>query len=300
MEPKRSIFHSLPLVAAASLIIGLLMGVALKSNRGGNPAINKINEIFEIIGENYVDNVDFDSLVERTLPEMLRNLDPHSAYIPASERIAASRELEGSFYGIGIQFQMMNDTLYILEVISGGASEKAGILPGDRLVEVDGENIAGVGVSEDRIFSLLRGQKDTPVQVKILRHNSPKLLTFDLIRGEVPVSPIDASYIINDSIGYIRLGKFSENTYYKVQRNRQDNADGGFFQQEQQRAVHPAAGEGNQTEDQGQQTDHRVIDVMIDFDFSDPHTFSLLFLPRKPVGLTSRMMISTENSMASV
>lgn len=213
MEPKRSIFHSLPLVAAASLIIGLLMGVALKSNRGGNPAINKINEIFEIIGENYVDNVDFDSLVERTLPEMLRNLDPHSAYIPASERIAASRELEGSFYGIGIQFQMMNDTLYILEVISGGASEKAGILPGDRLVEVDGENIAGVGVSEDRIFSLLRGQKDTPVQVKILRHNSPKLLTFDLIRGEVPVSPIDASYIINDSIGYIRLGKFSENTY---------------------------------------------------------------------------------------
>lgn len=213
MSQNRKYLYWLPIVAAVFLVVGLWMGRALDSNTRGNSAMQKISEIFEIIGENYVDEVDLDSLVELTLPEMLRNLDPHSAYISAADRIAAERELEGSFYGIGIQFQMVNDTLYILEVINGGASEAAGILPGDKMIEVDGKNIAGVNITENEIFSLLRGEKDTPVKVTVKRHNSAKPLTFDLIRGEVPVSPIDASYIINDSIGYIRLGKFSENAY---------------------------------------------------------------------------------------
>ncbi len=212
MEHNRQL-RWLPLVAACSLVVGLLLGIALKPNRSGNPALNKLNEIFDIIGKDYVETVDFDSLVELTLPEMLSNLDPHSVYIPASDRVTNDRELEGSFYGIGIQFQMMNDTLCVLEVISGGASETAGILPGDRMIEVDSTVIAGVEMPDEKIISMLRGEKDTQVQVKIKRSNSAQLLTFDLIRGEVPVSPIDASYIINDSIGYIRLSKFSENTY---------------------------------------------------------------------------------------
>lgn len=213
MEQKHNRFHVLPLVASVALVAGLLMGIALKPKVNDHPSIEKLDEIFRIIDNNYVDDVNFDSLVERTLPELLRNLDPHSVYIPSADRVTVNRELESSFYGIGIQFQMLNDTLCVIEVINGGAAESAGILPGDRMIEVDGESIAGVKISDERIFSLLRGEKDTPVQVKVLRHNSPNPLTFDLVRGEVPVSSIDASYIINDSIGYIRLGKFSDNTF---------------------------------------------------------------------------------------
>ncbi len=213
MSNGRKYLLALPLVAAAFLVVGLWTGVYFARSDRHAAAREKLDMVFDIIGQSYVDPVDFDSLVELAIPEMLANLDPHSAYIPASERVAANRDLEGSFYGIGIQFQMMNDTLYILEVISGGAAEEAGILPGDRIIEVDGTNIAGTGVSTDKVFGMLRGPENTQVQVKVKRNSSPKPLTFDLTRGVVPVSPIDASYIINDSIGFIRLGTFSENTY---------------------------------------------------------------------------------------
>ncbi len=203
----------LPLTAAIFLTIGLWTGRWLNDNGQENAARHKLAEVFGIIGDNYVDEVSMDSLVELTIPELLQNLDPHSVYIPADKRVAANRDLEGSFYGIGIQFQMVNDTLYIVEVISGGAAQDAGIHPGDKIVAVDDENIAGTGVTSDDIFGMLRGDEGTPVKVTIKRHNSPSLLNFNLIRSEVPVSPIDASYMLTDSIGYVRLGKFSDNTY---------------------------------------------------------------------------------------
>ena len=203
----------LPIVAVTFLIGGLWGGVYLANTGRDSIARQKLDEVFGTIEQSYVDEVGLDSLVELAIPEMLANLDPHSSYIAAADRIAANRDLEGSFYGIGIQFQMMNDTLYVVEVISGGAAEEAGILAGDRIVEVDSTNIAGKNISNEEIFSMLRGPENTNVVVKVKRNNSASLLTFDLTRGVVPVSPIDASYIINDSIGYIRLGKFSENTY---------------------------------------------------------------------------------------
>lgn len=203
----------LPIVAVSFLIGGLWGGVYLANTGRDSIARQKLDEVFGTIEQSYVDEVGLDSLVELAIPEMLANLDPHSSYIAAADRIAANRDLEGSFYGIGIQFQMMNDTLYVVEVISGGAAEEAGILAGDRIVEVDSTNIAGKNISNEEIFSMLRGPENTNVVVKVKRNNSASLLTFDLTRGVVPVSPIDASYIINDSLGYIRLGKFSENTY---------------------------------------------------------------------------------------
>ncbi len=203
----------LPAVATIFLIIGLWLGRALDGRHPDSEARQKLNEVFDIIESRYVDPVDFDSLVELTIPELLHNLDPHSSYIPADKRVAASRDLEGSFYGIGIQFQMINDTLYVLEVINGGGADEAGMQPGDRIIEVDGENIAGVNADDEHLFSLLRGEKDTHVKLGVKRHNTPGLVTFDIVRAEVPVSPIDASYMLNDSTGYIRLGKFSENTY---------------------------------------------------------------------------------------
>lgn len=210
---KRKYMLFLPVVAAVFLILGLWMGRALDNRHPDSRARQKLNEVFDVIESRYVDAVDFDSLVELTIPEVLHNLDPHSSYIPASKRVAVNRDLEGSFYGIGIQFQMLNDTLYVLEVINGGGADEAGMQPGDRVIEVDGENIAGVNADEEHLFSILRGDKDTHVKLGVKRHNAPGLVYFDIVRAEVPVSPIDASYMLNDSVGYIRLGKFSENTY---------------------------------------------------------------------------------------
>ncbi len=206
----------LPLTAAIFLIAGIALGSYISTTDTNLGARHKLNQVFDIISENYVDEVSADSLVEMALPELLKNLDPHSAYIPRSERVAVNRDLEGSFFGIGIQFQMMNDTLYVLEVISGGAAEEAGMLAGDRIIAVDGDNIAGVGVNENDIFSRLRGPEGTPVEVTVARHNSPKPLVFDLVRSQVPVSPIDASYMINDSVGFVRLSKFSDNTFVEA------------------------------------------------------------------------------------
>ena len=206
----------LPLTAAIFLIAGIALGSYISTTDTNLGARHKLNQVFDIISENYVDEVSADSLVEMALPELLKNLDPHSAYIPRSERVAVNRDLEGSFFGIGIQFQMMNDTLYVLEVISGGAAEEAGMLAGDRIIAVDGDNIAGVGVNENDIFSRLRGPEGTPVEVTVARHNSPKPLVFDLVRSHVPVSPIDASYMINDSVGFVRLSKFSDNTFVEA------------------------------------------------------------------------------------
>ena len=200
----------LPVTAAVFLIIGLWTGRYLTQTDRSEIALDKIGRVFDIIHSNYVDEIDFDSLVELTVPELLRNLDPHTVYIPAAQRTAVNRDLEGSFYGIGIQFQMLNDTLYIVEVIAGAAADDAGLLPGDK--------ITGTGITTEEVFGMLRGPRDTPVHVTVKRHNSPRPLEFDLIRGEVPVSPVDAAYMLTDTIGYIRLGKFSENTYEEFLR----------------------------------------------------------------------------------
>ncbi|MBD5232842.1 MAG: S41 family peptidase [Bacteroidales bacterium] len=213
MSDNRKYLLWLPIACTLFLIAGIWIGVYYANNDRHSAARQKLDQVFDIIEQSYVDPVDFDSLVELAIPELLSNLDPHSSYIPYDERTAANRDLEGAFSGVGIQFQMMNDTLYILEVISGGAAEQAGILPGDRIIEVDSVNIAGVEIGQDHIFDMLRGPEGTHVQLKIKRNNSPSLITFDLTRAQVPVSPIDASYIIGDTIGYIRLGKFSESTY---------------------------------------------------------------------------------------
>lgn len=210
---SRKYLYLLPFVSTLTLIAGLWTGYFLSKHDNSSQARQKLDEVFEMIQDYYVDEVSMDSLVEMTIPELLKNLDPHSAYIPAKDRVAANRDLESSFFGVGIQFQMLNDTIYIVEVISGGAAESAGILAGDRIIAVDGENITGPEVTTDDVFKRLRGEKNTEVQLTVKRHNSPKPLSFDLIRTEIPVTPIDADYMLNDSTAYIRVSKFSDNTY---------------------------------------------------------------------------------------
>jgi carboxyl-terminal processing protease len=202
-----------PLIAAAMFILGFLAGDLINRENGPTAAQKKFQTILNLVRNEYVDEVDLDSLIEKTIPSLLSNLDPHSAYIPASDLQAVNDDLDGSFSGVGVQFMIDNDTIKILEVIPGGPSEKVGLMPGDRIVKVDGEDVAGVGITNEQVFSKLRGEKNTKVQLKIKRSNSKKLLSFEITRGDIPVNTIDAAYITSPGIGYVKVNKFGRTTY---------------------------------------------------------------------------------------
>ncbi|MDE6277696.1 MAG: S41 family peptidase [Muribaculaceae bacterium] len=211
--------YMLPAITALALVAGIWIGTALSRSSDQSAARQKLNEVFDIIEESYVDEVSLDSIVDISLREILTNLDPHSVYISASERARSDRELESSFYGIGIQFQMQKDTVYVVEVITGGAAEEAGMQAGDRIVKVDGRDITGPEMTTDSVFSMLRGPEGTPVDVSVKRFNSPDLIDYRLVRVEIPVTPVDASYMLNDSTGYLKISKFSDATYPDFIRN---------------------------------------------------------------------------------
>ncbi len=211
--------YMLPAVTALALAAGIWIGMALSRSADQSAAREKINEVFDIIEAHYVDEVSLDSLVDISLHEILTNLDPHSVYISSDERERSERELESSFFGIGIQFQMQKDTVYVVEIISGGAAEAAGMQAGDRIVKMDGRDITGPQISTDSVFAMLRGPEGTPVEVSVKRYNSPELIDYELVRVEIPVTPVDAAYMLNDSTGYLKISKFSDATYPDFIRN---------------------------------------------------------------------------------
>lgn len=209
----------LPLIVAVVFVAGLWIGSALSSDKATISSVKKLGDIIGLINDEYVEPVNVDSLVEATIPQLLEKLDPHSTYIPASDLKAVNDELEGSFYGIGITFMMMNDTITILEVISGGPSEKVGIMAGDRIISANDSILSGKGLSNEKVISKLRGEKDTKVKIGIKRNSSKDLLYYDVIRGEIPITSIDASYIIEPGIGYIKVNKFGRTTYSEYLTN---------------------------------------------------------------------------------
>lgn len=202
-----------PVIAALMFILGFLAGDLINKENGPTAAQKKFQTILNIVRNEYVDEVNLDSLIEKTIPSLLTNLDPHSAYIPASDLQAVNEDLDGSFSGVGIQFMIDNDTIKVLEVITGGPSEKVGILAGDRIVKVDDTDVAGVGITNEKVLQILRGEKGSKVQLKIKRTNSKKLLTYDVTRGDIPVNTVDATYIASPGIGYIKVNKFGRTTY---------------------------------------------------------------------------------------
>lgn len=202
----------LPLLGALLAVGGMWVGYLLADGDRLSPAQEKLNTIFELIEDEYVDEVSPDSLIEMTIPELLKNLDPHSVYIPAKDFDRLGRELDGSFYGIGIQFQIMNDSICVVEVISGGPAERVGVMAGDRIIAVDGK-VIGKDVNNDDVMSMLRGDKDTKVRISVKRANSKKPIEFEIVRGEIPSVSIDAAYIMDGNIGYIRISKFAANTF---------------------------------------------------------------------------------------
>lgn len=198
----------------SSFIVLILISTSLYSqnNRGSEAVIENIQKISKAlvyIDKYYVDTINISKIVDKTISDMLDQLDPHSTYIPAEMVSEMNEPLEGSFNGIGIEFIIVKDTLTVQAPVFGGPSALVGILAGDKIVSVDGENIAGVGISNDKIFKYLRGPKGTKVELKILRQKVSDTLDFVVTRDKIPLNSLDAYYEAAPGVLYMKLGKFA-------------------------------------------------------------------------------------------
>jgi carboxyl-terminal processing protease len=209
----------IPVLIAVSVVLGIMIGYRLTSNSGNNlPLISKsskLEAIIDLIQNAYVDSISTDTLVEKTIPQLLKNLDPHTAYIPAKEMVEVEEEMRGNFGGIGVQFSIQNDTVMVVDVISGGPSSKLGILAGDRIVSVNDTTLVGAGLKNEKVLSKLRGEKGTKVKVGIKRKGFRELIPFDITRGDIPIYSVDVSYMIDAETGYIKVSRFAEQTYHE-------------------------------------------------------------------------------------
>ena len=217
MDKNKRLTVWLPVIIAASIALGIFIGNHYLSISQGKKRSyssgNKINAILDIIDEQYVDTVSMSKLVESTIPKIFSELDPHSVYIPVEDASVVNEELEGSFSGIGVSFNMQTDTILVISVISGGPAEKAGLLPFDRIISINDSIFSGKKKNQGEIMKTLRGAKNSTVKLGVQRGNSPELLYFDVTRGDVPVNSVDVSYEAAKGIGYIKVSKFARNTY---------------------------------------------------------------------------------------
>jgi carboxyl-terminal processing protease len=212
----------LPIILSLVLISGVWIGYMLSSRvyagtsfgKSNQASTNdKINSLLEYIEYQYVDTINKKDLVEKTVTSMLQSLDPHSAYIAASEFESVNEPLEGNFDGIGVEFNIIRDTIRVITPVEGGPSEKIGIRAGDKLIKVEGKNVAGVKITNKQVFEKLRGKSGTIVAVTILRSGIKKPLEFKITRDAIPLYSLDADYMISQDIGYIKISKFAATTY---------------------------------------------------------------------------------------
>lgn len=201
------------LAVAAGILIGATMAGGDNSTNNLISSYLKFKDILTYVQRDYVDEVDTDELVEIAITKMLEELDPHSVYIPAEELEMAKADLEGEFEGIGIEFNIFKDTIYVVSPLSGGPSEAVGLMSGDKIVKVDGETVAGIGIDNMDVMELLRGPKGSTVEVSVKRRNADKLLNFTITRDKIPQESVEASYMVDDEIGYIKISRFAATTY---------------------------------------------------------------------------------------
>jgi len=211
---QKSQMYLIPLLMGIALAIGLWLGTFFIKDGGPSDPItentNKFNTILEYIEDNYVDSVDHNLLIESSIEGMILKLDPHSAYIPARDLGAVNEQLDGNFGGVGIRFLIHDDTLVATHILPGSPSEQAGMIPGDRLIAVDDTIIANVDLTNERVMQLLKGERGSEVKVTISRKG--KKTDLAIIRGNIPVSSIDASIMLNKEVGFIKLNSFTTNS----------------------------------------------------------------------------------------
>jgi len=202
-----------PLVFALILVAGIWLGKSLDFGDYGKGEANKFNLVLEQLEEAYVDSINKDELIEKAVANLLKELDPHSYYIKAKDLSAINEPMEGSFDGIGVEFNLLDDTILVVAPISGGPSQRVGIQSGDKIVTVDGEVIAGTGLENEDVFKLLRGKSGTKVKVGIQRRGEKDLIEFEITRDKIPIYSVDVSYMIDDHTAYLKINRFSANTY---------------------------------------------------------------------------------------
>jgi len=208
----------LPLIFSVVMILGMVIGYKLRENTSGGDSFLKNNDrtpleqAISLIQNKYVDKVHLDSLESPAINGLLDHLDPHSVYIPASDVESMNEDLQGEFQGIGVEFQMIKDTVNVMNVIPDGPSFKAGVEIGDKIIEVNNKfNLTGKNISTDDVRKQLRGPSNSTVNITVLRNNQKK--DIKIIRGNIPLYSLDAAYMLDSSTGYIKLNKFSETTY---------------------------------------------------------------------------------------
>lgn len=215
MNKKRNIgYVLLPVVLAVGLAGGIFIGKYLSVSRL-SPAEAKLRTIMDLIDNEYVDRIDVDSLLSTVVPEMLAGLDPHSVYFTPEELRATNEDMDGHFSGVGVSFQIVNDSVVVVDVIAGGPAEKVGLLNGDKIVAANDSLLTGKNASQEKVFKTLRGPKGSKVALKVKRSNSDKLLDFDVVRDDIPVNTVDAVYMADEAngVGYLKVSKFGRNTF---------------------------------------------------------------------------------------
>lgn len=212
---------ALPVLLIMAVVFGMFFNSFLHRRDKGEtgmfllPQSGKLDVVLDMIDEDYVDTVSKSDLIEQAIPAILKDLDPHTVYIPANELQKVNDELKGNFGGIGVQFIMYQDTVAVIHVISGGPGEKAGILPGDRIVRVNDTVIAGVEMKDTEIMDRLKGLSGTPVNISIFRRGEESLIDFNIVRGQIPVASVDVAYMMDEQVGYIKVTRFAATTYYE-------------------------------------------------------------------------------------
>lgn len=207
----------LPLILSIVLIGGIYLGKLSNWGHAGfmnasNSGFNKVEDILDYIDKEYVDTINRKKLSEETIVALLQQLDPHSQYIPASELQEVNESLEGNFSGIGIEFNIINDTIVVVSAISGGPSESLGIMAGDRIVKIEGKKVAGIKIKNSDVIKNLRGPEGTIVNVDIKRGKGQQL-HFKIKRGEIPITSIDATVMLTPTVGYIKVSRFASKTF---------------------------------------------------------------------------------------
>lgn len=224
--------YIIPTLTIACLLLGFLLGNAISNKAAAQrfyihngqifSSTSKIDQLLQLMQSAYVEEIDTDSITDEVMQDLVQKLDPHSAYIPKKDLEIVNSELSASFSGIGVQFNIQNDTVHIVAVISGGPSESVGILAGDKIVEVDDSTFVGKRINNEKVMHTLRGEKGTQVTLGIKRSGTPETLYYTVTRSDIPVHSVDAKFIIPiqagdvhhiDKIGFVRVNKFGENTY---------------------------------------------------------------------------------------
>lgn len=215
----------LPILVGFCIALGIVIGVVFTENSYKNflgqislstlqnTKLSKTDVIFKLIDEQYVDSIDTQKIEESIIPEIFKHLDPHSSYIPAKDIEEVNADLSGSFSGIGVQFNLQNDTIYIVDVIRGGPSERAGLVAGDRIVEVNDTIFVGKEINNEKIVKKLRGPKNTKVKIGVKRRGTKEILHYTIVRDDIPVKSVESAYMIASNIGYIYVSKFGATTY---------------------------------------------------------------------------------------